>query len=119
MNAETLEALKASIEKWKRNAVAETPDEYRTSGDDCPLCEIFQPDNGEYGVACNGCPVAERTGQPFCRDTPYAAAARAGIRWDGHPGWNRLRESAAARARAEVSFLEILLPVPAKSEVAP
>ncbi len=31
MNAQTLEALKASIAKWERNAEAERPDEYLTS----------------------------------------------------------------------------------------
>ena len=42
MDAKTLEALKASIAKWERNAEAKTPAEYKITSDDCPLCKLFR-----------------------------------------------------------------------------
>lgn len=56
MDAATLTALTQSIEKWERNAVAETPDEYTTAVEDCALCALFfrkgflhwMPGKGQY-----------------------------------------------------------------------
>lgn len=108
MNAETLEALKASIEKWKRNAVAAKPSHFKVGSLDCPLCALF------YEQACRGCPVRMRTKRTGCERTPYLDAYIALRKWESGVG---NADTAHEAARAEVSFLESLLPVPAKSEV--
>jgi hypothetical protein len=102
MDARTLEALKASIAKWERNAVAKAPDEYLTSSGHCPLCDLFywEPD-------CHGCPVFMRTTQRNCWDTPYIEASKAKYEWWEGTG---TAEQAHAAARAEAAFLKSLLP---------
>ena len=103
MDAKTLEALKASIAKWERNAEAKTPGEYKIGEEDCPLCVMFKiwPDE------CEGCPVFERTGIKSCRGTPYVQAATARRDWRcGYVTADRAR----AAARDEVAFLKSLLP---------
>lgn len=103
MDARTLEALKASIAKWERNAKAETPDEYLTGPGECALCHLFRA----Y-PSCGGCPVADHTGLHGCARTPYSDAE------DYHDEWASGDKSAAAdalsAARAEVAFLKSLLP---------
>jgi len=100
MDAKTLKALKASIEKWERNAVAETPDGYLTGSDDCPLCALF------YAKSCVGCPVREKTRLSLCDGSPYRKAYGAWEEWeDGGP-----IEAAHTAAREEVAFLKSLLP---------
>jgi len=103
MDAKTLEALQASIEKWKRNAVAKTPTEYTTGSDTCPLCAVF------IRRRCEGCPVREQTGVAWCIRTPYQPARDAKYHWAA--GTGRARQARIA-ARAEVAFLESLLPAP-------
>jgi hypothetical protein len=105
MDAQTLEALKASIAKWERNATAPDPTEYRTGPEDCPLCAVFQVQGD--GQDCNGCPVRERTGVRYCNSTPYVGAATAHWSWR-HSGGTM--EAAHAAARDEVAFLKSLLP---------
>lgn len=104
MDAKTLEALKASIEKWKRNAVAKWPFEATVTGSSCPLCHLFcrgEPDD------CTGCPVKERTGEDQCDNSPWRAAYKAHLAWiDGVVS----KDDFHKRARAEVAFLESLLP---------
>jgi hypothetical protein len=101
MDARTLEALKASIAKWEKNTVAESPDEYRTFTTDCPLCNIF------YLRDCAGCPVSKNTGKMACSGTPYSAATFAKFRWMNGDGDKR---EAQAAALEEVAFLKSLLP---------
>lgn len=101
MDAKTLEALKASIAKWERNAKAEYPEEYNTSAFDCPLCQLFLG----YRDACRGCPVASATGLTHCNMTPYKAATEAALQWDKDDG-----EAARDVALGEVAFLKSLLP---------
>ena len=104
MNAQTLEALKASIAKWERNAEATSPYEFRTSAGDCQLCELFLNYDG-----CEGCPVFERTGERRCKGTPYVTAFAAKTDWfDAAYG---AADRAHAAARDEVAFLKSLLPV--------
>ena len=103
MDAKTLEALKASIAKWERNAEADRATSYRTSPSDCPLCDLF------FREECQGCPVSERTGRSKCDGTPYDDAHRAKVRWY----WGVFSEAeqyAHAAARDEVAFLKSLLP---------
>jgi hypothetical protein len=102
MDAKTLEALKASIAKWERNAEATDPFEFKISEKDCPLCAMFKIGSDE----CKGCPVFEKTGATFCRETPYipAATARRDWRCGDVPA-----DRAHAAARDEVAFLRSLL----------
>jgi hypothetical protein len=103
MDAKTLEALKASIAKWERNAEAADVFEFKISEKDCPLCAMFKiwPDE------CDGCPVFEKTGAKFCRETPYISAATARRDWRYGDG---PADRAHAAARDEVAFLKSLLP---------
>lgn len=89
MDAETLQALRASIQKWER-IVAGTE---RESESQCPLCEKFCVNSRDY---CRGCPVAEKTGQRHCDGTPYYD-----FRDDGQ---------SSVDAQREVDFLKSLLP---------
>ena len=69
MKPETKEALQKSIEHWKR--MRDNPSKDEVPGPEtCALCEKF------YGLECEGCPVAEYTGESGCDDTPYAIAER-------------------------------------------
>jgi hypothetical protein len=105
MDAQTLEALNASIAKWERNAEAENRFEYRTGESDCPLCALFI-----FPGHCEGCPVFQKTGERFCRFTPYMDASYARIMWGDTPGSSAARDRAHAAARDEVAFLKSLLP---------
>jgi hypothetical protein len=104
MDARTLEALKASIAKWERNAVATTPAEYKTGEVDCQLCYLFI-----YPDSCEGCPVFLKSGERYCRSTPYMSASSARAYW-GSTQSTDLRDRAHAAARDEVAFLKSLLP---------
>lgn len=124
MTPETLAALKASIAKWKRNAVAKTPEEYLIGAANCPLCVLFK--NSEcLGGWCIGCPVFEATGNILCDSTPYDNAHDAHTIWldndaplrhhvagveQGRWAVELLRDDAHRAALAEVAFLESLLP---------
>lgn len=63
---ETIEALKGSIEKWRK-----VKDEclYDRGSSNCDLCKSF--------VGCDGCPVSQATGRVGCHCTPYDE-------WDVH-----------------------------------
>ena len=100
MNKHTLAALKGSILKWKK-IVAGTS--FDSGGSNCPLCLLF----AQRQLSCSGCPVYEKTGEAECRDTPYK-------RWQSAGGYYRTANTAAlkAAARAELRFLQSLLPKP-------
>lgn len=106
MDKETLEALKASIAKWERNAVAEKPEDYKTAATDCPLCGIFlfKP------LSCSGCPVSVETGRAGCDDTPFDDALEAHDDWMDARDSQAFGEAARKAAQAEVDFLKSLLP---------
>ena len=95
MDARTLEALKASIAKWEKNAVIEDLDDATMGPMDCPLCCLF------HSNGCVGCPVSSE-GHHQCDGTPYDAASRA---WR-----NDKLEDFIGATRAEVAFLKSLLP---------
>jgi hypothetical protein len=103
MDAKTLEALKASIAKWERNAEAKTPAEYKIREKDCPLCDLFRRN------LCDGCPVSDRTEEIFCYGTPYDLAAPAKYDWI-RASSKSAADRAHAAARDEVAFLKSLLP---------
>lgn len=84
MDEQTHTALLASIEKWKRNREVHL-EEGSVGASKCPLCRLFHPIyDGDQQTHCCGCPVAEHTGAPYCRSTPYrrAANARTQLAWE-------------------------------------
>jgi hypothetical protein len=69
----TIEALKGSIEKWRR---IREEDGIDNGSRDCPLCDIYWKEvdleNDEnIEVRCFFCPVYESTGQHACEGSPY------------------------------------------------
>ncbi len=104
MDDRTLAALWQSIEKWERNAVAETPGDYTTGSASCALCEVF------LEGCCQGCPVKSRTRETGCTGTPFVNAAHARWEWLNHRSDATLRDAAHTAARAEAEFLRSLLP---------
>lgn len=103
MDDKTLAALNQSIEKWERNAVAETPDDFTTSPRACALCWLF------WKRGCGGCPVMDATGKVYCHGTPCDEAFSARRVWSCDPASPALRDAAHAAARDEVAFLRSLL----------
>jgi len=56
--------MEASVAKWQRIIDGKGSDGGVL---DCPPCRIF------YLLICIGCPIAEYTGQKFCKGSPYGA----------------------------------------------
>jgi hypothetical protein len=100
MDAETLEALKGSIEKHE-NILAGTGRDRGTVN--CPLCKLFHE--------CEGCPVFEKTGKQGCSSTPYED-------WAAHQDFEHDREAfgrvycpeCERLVKLEIEFLKSLLP---------
>lgn len=90
MDKATLKALKGSISKWESIVAGSGAD---NGCDNCPLCKKF------YKEECNGCPVREASGQPFCDGTPYDKFRAAGS-----------MENKRKAAELELAFLRSLLP---------
>ena len=88
MDKRTLTVLKGSIKKWE-GIVAGTIEDKGI--ENCPLCKEFYDDD------CEGCPVADRTGQIHCLGSPYEEYCL---------GSNSKQQS----AQAELDFLRSLLP---------
>ena len=63
MDKKAVKALRGSIKKWER-IVLGTGEDFGTRN--CPLCKKY-----DRGTNCDGCPVAEDTGEPFCNGSPY------------------------------------------------
>lgn len=100
MDAKTLEALKASIEKWERNAAVATLAEANIYSSSCPLCDLYLRLADDD---CSGCPVSARTREGGCEGSPWEVAyltRRAGN-----------LDAFKVAAREEVAFLKSLLPV--------
>jgi hypothetical protein len=59
-----ISVMEASVIKWEKIIAGK-----RSDGGvwDCPPCRIF------YMLVCFGCPIAEYTGQKFCKGSPYVA----------------------------------------------
>lgn len=104
MDDKALTALKGSIEKWERNAVAETPGDYDVESAVSALCSLFRRET------CQECPVMDVTGEKHCAGTPCWTAEDALDEWIDHPSSPTLRDHARAAARDEVTFLRSLLP---------
>lgn len=100
MSEETKNALLECIDKYEHAArIGELPD---LGPHNCALCQLFNLSlRGYEGVEqaiCEGCPVQEATGQPFCINTPYRAVELA------------TGSEIAVACAAEAEFLKSLLP---------
>lgn len=103
MKAETLIALKASIEHWKR--VVTSPETEPINSKSCALCQIFLvPSRHKEVTDCIGCPVFEKTGKQYCRGTPYQDVYEASKRGDDN------EKAYNEAAKEELEFLQSLLP---------
>jgi len=63
MNKKTAKALEGSIKKWVN--IRDNGGKDKTTRN-CPLCELFY-----YEALCGDCPVALRTNDDCCGETPY------------------------------------------------
>jgi len=91
-------ALRASIKHWERLLLGH--DTLMGPGA-CPLCQEFKTVDEE----CDGCPVYEHTGKPYCMGTPYDNAA------DHHKQGRSVRTARGLVAIwKELQFLRSLLP---------
>ena len=63
MDKKAVKALRGSIKKWERIVLGTGED---LGHDNCPLCKEYCRESG-----CDGCPVAEDTGERFCDGSPY------------------------------------------------
>ena len=57
-----IKIMEASVRKWERIIAKKSSDGGVL---DCPPCRIF------YFTICIGCPIAQYTGQKFCKGSPY------------------------------------------------
>jgi len=101
----TQEALKASIEKWERNAVAEKPEDFLIGAKNCPLCDLYN----SHAPPCIGCAVYEHTKWSNCIHTPYRKAVSCYWDWESIPSNDEYKRAAHEAARREVAFLRGLL----------
>ena len=106
MNKRTLKALKKSIEHWRENVQAETPDDAATGPEECALCNMFW--SYLSPTCCDGCPVKNSTGQVCCEGSPYIDAQEALSKWSSKDNQERKIVWQQA-AQAELDFLIGLL----------
>lgn len=111
MPKRTLKALLASIAHWE--GVVECPSTTIIGVDHCALCQLFHPSAGpkqrsrycaDPSTMCEGCPVRDATGRGGCGGTPYGACERL------DPTAEAEADLFLAAAKAELSFLQSLLP---------
>ena len=86
-----IDALKLSIKKWERIVSGDGEDRGHK---DCACCQSFY---------CVDCPIMQYTGQPFCRDTPYATM------WAPLMVGKAETPEATEAAQAELDFLKEVL----------
>lgn len=121
MNEETLTALHASIQKWEE--LVQNPRQPEHGPEDCALCGLFNQyaltiyslrTEEDREAACHGCPVAEHTGDQFCRGTPYENweeyTGEVTLDVPGTPPTDSEVNTARELAQAELDFLKSLLP---------
>lgn len=102
METRTRVALLESIEKWRKNTKAKTPEDYLILSEDCPLCHLFIIPNG----TCDRCPIDTATKRNRCETTPWTWAYRSLNRWaDGIS----TKEIAHTAAVDEMVFLQSLV----------
>jgi hypothetical protein len=105
MDKKTLAALEGSIRKWE----GIINDGKEDTIESCHLCRMYHEEfTGYEGVTCKGCPVAEKTGRPYCEGSPYEEWSNYDYENDmsGKVTDDRSRELAIE----ELEFLKSLLP---------
>ncbi|MDP5216722.1 hypothetical protein Q5Y75_05785 [Ruegeria sp. 2205SS24-7] len=108
MDKRTLEALKASIDKWEKNSRVRKAENAKVGSTHSPLCQIYNRAEEKYSERCLGCPVAEFADRRWCEGTPYVDAEYELRDW--RDGISSNGKDFRADARAEVEFLKSLLP---------
>ena len=105
MDERTLTALQGSIAKWQ--AIVDGTGE-DGGWKNCPLCAEFSNPETPADQECNGCPVYEETGEPWCSASPYRA-------WERYVGMHHkvFDDRSRELAQAELDFLKSLLPLAA------
>jgi len=117
MEAKVLTALKGSIKHWEENTNNDEFDADACSAFACPLCYMFNPHVTQPHLSfvemqmidCVGCPIMEKTGYKYCRDTPYFEAQMAHENWADEDS-NMTKDAFRAAAQKELDFLVSLLP---------
>jgi hypothetical protein len=107
----TREALLGSIAKWQSIVDGTGRD---LGAENCSLCRLFNRRvNPAASENCEGCPVAAKTGSPYCEDTPYVKfAAHEDDEHDGRDCPTTSCGEGKAIAQEEVQFLQSLLEPP-------
>jgi hypothetical protein len=108
MTRQAYNALKESIQHWKRLSESKRfPNEFIGSGN-CALCIEFLND-----WSCKGCPVFQAKQMPCCHGTPYQQIAtfisNNNISARGHALY--VNPEFLKLAKLELTFLERLLPL--------
>jgi hypothetical protein len=67
---EQRELLWASAEHWLENW--ENPENARIYADDCPCCEKYYEPSAPEDENCDGCPIAQYTGERYCANSPWS-----------------------------------------------
>ena len=113
MIRETLEALQDSIDHWQRMRDDPIGSGDRPFAKSCALCQIFIFAE-EVDEHCVGCPVANKTGNPDCEETPYyetvAPFNHVRVLGEKHPLYAKALKAWQEAADAELEFLRSLLP---------
>lgn len=102
MNQATLTALRGSIRKWEKIVDGSGADK---GSKNCPLCQLYNTGSSE----CEGCPVRDATGLPFCIGSPYVENWALPSRGSWPPVYANTPALKVA-ARKELKFLQSLLP---------
>ena len=109
MTRQAYNALKESIEHWKRLSEGNRLPNERIGGDHCALCKEFL----HIGRGCKGCPVYEKKKVPGCENTPWTAITTFAYSKDLSAGSHALyiHPEFLRLAKLKLSFLESLLPL--------
>lgn len=102
MKKRALKALGGSIKKWKAIADGTGLD---FGNENCPLCHEFYDGANTFVDNCLDCPIFKKTGQPYCRGTPYSNFCKC-VDADQYAETKEQKKA----ARAMLDFLIDLLP---------
>lgn len=109
MDPLTLQALRESIEHWRRLATQGFTKEEYPDSEQCSLCKEFAWPLGNPDSACKDCPVYHKTQRVGCFNTPYYKASN--IYRNIFFGFTKHTMKDFKKAAAEeLAFLESLLP---------
>lgn len=112
MTPQALTALKESIAHWERIATGNRKPGELVGREWCDLCSVFNAPIQKMVERCIGCPVYEKTGDWFCRGTPWVSIEEAIDTQRGEQETADWLDTPEARdlAAKELAFLKSLLP---------